>query len=111
MDVGRSLWPLLTGRAPLDSFREDIYCEFYNALSGHKDPQAHATCVRTARHKVAVYHGLGVGELYNLVTDPAETINRWDDPGYAAVKTELLIRLCDRMAWTVDPLPPRIAPW
>ena len=24
----RSLWPLLTGQAPTDSFRDDIYCEY-----------------------------------------------------------------------------------
>ena len=108
---GCSLWPLLTGNAPLDSFREDIYCEFYNALSGHKEPQAHATCVRTTQHKLAVYHGIGAGELYDLVTDPGEVVNRWDDPGYATVKTQMLLRLTDRMAQTVDPLPSRVAPW
>jgi len=108
---GRSLWPLLAGDAPLDNFRDDIYCEFYNALSGHKEPQAHATCVRTAQHKLAVYHGLGAGELYDLALDPGETVNRWDDPAYAGVKSEMLIRLYDRMAQTVDPLPPRVAPW
>ncbi len=108
---GRSLWPLLTGDTALDSFREDVYCEFYNALSGHKNPQAHATCVRTAQHKIAVYHGIGAGELYDLAADPSETVNRWDDPAYAGVKAEMLVRLCDRMAQTVDPLPPRVAPW
>ena len=108
---GRSLWPLLTGAAPLDSFRGDVYCEYYNALSGHTDPQAQATCVRTERHKLAVYHGLGTGELYDLAADSGERVNRWDDAGYAGVKTEMLVRLCDRMAWTVDPLPLRVAPW
>ncbi len=108
---GRSLWPLLTGAAPLDSFRGDVYCEYYNALSGHTDPQAQATCVRTEQYKLAVYHGLGTGELYDLAADPGERVNRWDDAGYAGVKTEMLVRLCDRMAWTVDPLPLRVAPW
>lgn len=108
---GRTLWPLLRGDAPLDSFREDIYCEFYNALSGHKNPQAHATCVRTEQYKLAVYHGIGAGELYDLIADPNETFNRWQDPTYAPVKTEMLLRLTDRMAQTVDPLPPRLSPW
>ena len=47
------------------------------------------------------------GELYDLEADPQETHNRWHDPAYATLRMELLQRLCDRMAWTVDPLPPR----
>ena len=106
---GRSLLPLLTGDAPLDEHREDIYCEYYNAMQGHKNPPAHATMVRTRRHKLVAAHGTGTGELYDLETDPTETRNLWNDPDAAAVKLDLLTRLADRMAWTVDPLPPREA--
>jgi arylsulfatase A-like enzyme len=108
---GRSLWPLLTGAAPLDEHREDIYCEYYNGLVSHKDPTAQVTMVRMERYKLVVTHGLNTGELYDLKQDPFETFNRWDDPAYGAVKLEMFQRLCDRMAWTVDPLPPRVAPW
>ena len=108
---GHSLWPLLTGATPLDQHRDDIYCEYYNAMPWHQDPQAHLTMVRNERHKLVVAHGLNTGELYDLAVDPMETANQWNDPGYAAVKSEMLLRLCDRMAWTVDPLPERIAPW
>lgn len=108
---GRSLWPLLSGNAPLDQHREDVTCEYYNAMPWHSDPQPHLTMVRDERHKLVAAHGLGTGEFYDLETDPDETVNRWDDPDYAALKAELLLRLCDRMAWTVDPLPARIAPW
>ncbi|MBN2583440.1 MAG: sulfatase-like hydrolase/transferase [Planctomycetes bacterium] len=108
---GRSLWPMLTGGAPLESHRDDIYSEFYNSGHSHTDPQAHATMVRTATHKLVVQHGQEVGELYDLQNDPGETRNLWNDPAAAAVKIEMLKRLTDRMAWTVDPLPPRLAPW
>ncbi len=107
----RSLWALLTGDAPLNEHRADAYCEFYNAMTCHTTPQAHATMVTTDRYKLVVYHGTGEGELYDLEADPRETHNLWGVPRYASAKMEMLERLCDRMAWTVDPLPERRAPW
>jgi len=102
----RSLWALLTGRAPADRFRDDVYCEYYN--SNPDDPPVYLTMVRTERHKIVVVHGHAAGELYDLEKDPAETHNLWNVPEYASVKTEMLIRVCDRMAQTADPLPERI---
>ncbi|MCC7353848.1 MAG: sulfatase-like hydrolase/transferase [Anaerolineae bacterium] len=107
----RSLWPLLTGQTDLHHHRDDVYCEYYNALTSHKAPQAHATMVRSDRYKLVAVHGMDAGELYDLHDDPNETHNRWDDAAYQAVKLAMLKRLCDRMAWTVDPLPLREGPW
>jgi len=87
-----------------------VYCEYYNANQNYETP-AHATMLRTVRHKLVVAHGLGTGELYDLQEDPSETHNCWDDSDYRAVKTNMMQRLCDRMAWTVDPLPLRETPW
>jgi arylsulfatase len=108
---GRSLWRLLAGRADLNEHREDVYCEYYSALTSHKDPAAHATMVRTECHKLVAVHGLDEGEMYDLEADPDETHNLWDDPQHQSVKVAMLKRLCDRMAWTVDPLPVREGPW
>lgn len=108
---GRSLWPLLTGQTDAGSHRDDIYCEYYNAKPWHKDPAAHATCVRTRTHKLVVVHGLAEGELYDLRADPSETRNLWNDPDAREAKMDMLVRLADRMAWTVDPWPPREANW
>ena len=107
----RSLWPVLTGRVGSAYHRDDVYCEYYNAMPRSKEPVAYATMVRTERHKLAVVHGLDTGELYDMEQDPNETNNRWDDPGYQSVKMAMLMRLCDRMAWTVDPLPVRQGDW
>ena len=104
---GNSLPSLLTGADHTP--REDVYCEYYNAMPWHPDPAPHATMVRTARHKLVVAHGQGGGELYDLGEQPLEQVNHWSDPAYAEVKAELLVRLCDRMAWTADPLPARRA--
>jgi len=108
---GRSLWPLLCGEVYGEDFRDDIYCEYYNAMPWHREPTAQATMVRTAEHKLVVDHGNDMGELYDLVADPTERVNVWDDPAAQSVKTRMLMRLCHRMAWTVDPLPPRLADW
>lgn len=107
---GRSFWTILTGQAEDgDRHRDDVYCEYYNSMPEHKDPLAYATMIRTGRHKLVVAHGAEPGELYDLEADPAETHNLWNDPSALSLKADLLKRLSDRMAWTVDPLPRRIA--
>ena len=70
-------------------------------------PATFLTMVRTERHKLIAAHGHPVSELYDMQEDPGETRNLWDDQAAAGVKTEMLVRLCGRMAQTADPLPPR----
>ncbi|MFW6189328.1 MAG: sulfatase [Planctomycetota bacterium] len=102
----RSLWPLLTGDQEPDRFRDDVYCEYYN--SNPDDPPVYLTMCRTEHHKIIIAHGMDCGELYDLEADPGENRNLWDDPDYAELKTEMLIRASNRMAWTCDPQPERI---
>ena len=109
---GRSMWPLLTGETDPDDHRSSVYCEYYDAMPWHDDPIApRATMLRTDRYKLVRMHGLGTGELYDLQDDPAETTNLWATDEYQPVKLDLLGRLSDQMAGTVDPLPERQAPW
>ena len=108
---GQSLWPMLHDGADPSRHRHDVYCEYYAAMSWHQNPSAQTTMVRTAGHKLTVDHANKAGELYDLHADPNETHNLWHDPAHMEVKVEMLTRLCDRMAWTVDPLPPRRALW
>ena len=68
-----------------------------------------SACHGTERRKLVAAHGTGGGELYDLETDPTETHNQWNNPNYTTVRLDLMTRLADRMAWTVDPLPPREA--
>jgi arylsulfatase A-like enzyme len=44
--------------------------------------------VRTKTHKCTVELNSGAGELYDLVNDPQEIHNRFDDPGYRKLRTE-----------------------
>ena len=108
---GQSLLPMLTGDAPLDAHRDDVYCEYYNAMGWHREPVAQATMVRDKRYKLVAAHGTNGGELYDLETDAQETRNLWHDADYSGVRLAMQERLIDRMAWTVDPLPERQAPW
>ncbi len=108
---GKSLWPILTGQAPADCHHDDVYCEYYNAMPWHQDPSAQLTMVRTDRYKIVVDHSNSGGELYDLDVDPGELSNLWNDPAARDVKTDMLLRLCNRMAWTVDPMPERRADW
>ncbi len=108
---GRSLWPLLTQQMPLNRHRDDVYCEYYNAMPWHSEPKPQATMVRTQGYKLTAFHGLATGELYDLQHDPHEVTNVWNDSNYFGEKCALLERLCDRMAWTVDPLPERLGPY
>jgi len=108
---GRSVWPLLSGNADEYRTREDVYCEYYFSMPFFSDPPAQMTMVRTERYKLTVDHNASFGELYDLQDDPDERYNHWDDPAYTAVKTMMLVRLCNRMAWTADPLPARKAMW
>lgn len=108
---GKSLWGLLKGQKDLHEHRKNIYCEYYNSNIKHRDPFAHATMIFDGRYKLARYHSIGSGELYDLEKDPNEFFNRWNDPDLQYIKIKLLEELSDRMAFTCDPLPERQAEW
>ena len=110
---GRSLLGICDGSANPHEHKDAVYAEYYNAMPFHNwhRPRPYVTMVRTRTHKLAVTHGLGTGELYDLEADPGEVHNLWDAPGHKDVKIELLTRLADAAAFTADPIPPRIADW
>lgn len=107
---GQSIWPMLTGETA--KLRDDVYCEYYESGSPkYEGRRAFVTMIRTQTHKLAVAHGLETGELYDLQNDPNETKNLWASATHRDIKLSLMQRLCDRMAWTADPAPQRIALW
>lgn len=66
---------------------------------------------RDERYKLVVYHGHGLGELYDLQEDPWEFHNLWDDPGWGALKHELIHASFDaHVLLTTDVGSRRIAP-
>jgi arylsulfatase A-like enzyme len=60
--------------------------------------------VRTRTHKCTFELGSDAGELYDLVNDPEEMVNRFDDPAFASVRKELHDMMRARPGEVLDPL-------
>ena len=82
---GDSLLPLLRGESPAP--REAILAEFH----GHHFPYPQRM-IRTRTHKLVV-NPESVNELYDLVRDPDELQNIYDDPRGRAARDDLVRRL------------------
>jgi len=63
------------------------------------------------RYRLSVFHGTGWGELYDLIGDPGEFDNLWDDPAHAKIRAAMTERLLLAEIEHVDrvPLPTRRA--
>ncbi len=102
---GKSLLPILKGKADPDKHREFVRCVYYKVLQG---PESYATMLRNKRYKIVNYHGHALGELFDLKKDPYEFNNLWEDPAYADVRFELMKKSFDALAFAVDTGPPRV---
>ncbi len=110
---GKSLLPILEGRVPSDRHRDFVRCEYFDALDSSftGGTGTYATMYRDSRYKLSIYHGLGIGELYDLEDDPWEFNNLWDDPAADALKHRLIYESFDaHVLLTTDVGSRRIAP-
>ena len=57
----------------------------------------------------SVYEGTE-GELYQMREDPLQMMNRWNDPAFASVKSDLLAELSQVHIPMREPKRPRLAP-
>jgi arylsulfatase A-like enzyme len=105
---GRSLLPMLTGESSTERHREFVRSEFYDALA--LPDATRATMYRDRRWKLVVYHDHGLGELFDLETDPGEFDNLWDHPAHQTLKLELLGRSFDASIEAMDRGPARVMP-
>jgi arylsulfatase A-like enzyme len=83
---GRSLVPLFKGRRPPD-WRTSLYYRYYHDPGDH-DTRAHYG-VRTLTHKLIHYWKTDQWECFNLVNDPNEQRNIYNDPAQASVVAQL----------------------
>jgi arylsulfatase A-like enzyme len=91
---GRSLRPLLEGRAP-DDWRKAVYYRYYEWPHGWHDVRPHYG-VRTTRYKLIHFTGdMDDWELYDLEKDPHELHNVYGQPAMAMAQTDLHQKLDD----------------
>jgi len=87
---GRSLVPLLRGQRPAD-WRASFYYRYYHDPGDH-NTRAHYG-VRTESHKLIYFWKKDQWELYDLLKDPDELHNIYNDPAQAAVIVKLKAEL------------------
>ena len=87
---GRSIVPILKGRAPAD-WRTAMYYRYYHD-PGHHNTRAHYG-VRTATHKLIYFWKKDQWELFDLVKDPQELRNLYGQPGQEPITATLKAEL------------------
>ncbi len=87
---GRSLLPLLLGRRP--RWRRDFLVEYLGQSQLHRDGSPPFAAVHGRRYLYVEYLN-GWRELYDLLRDPYELVNRARDPAYAGIRRRLRRRL------------------
>jgi len=105
--LGKTLRPVLEGKVV--EHRHAVRCEYIDALD--LPDATRATMWRDRRYKLVVYHGHGLGELFDLEADPWEHDNLWDDPAHQAIKLSLMNQSFDAAIAAIDAGPPRIGPY
>jgi arylsulfatase A-like enzyme len=83
---GHSLVPLLRGTKPAD-WRDAIYYQYFEYPGPHMVRRHYG--VRTDRYKLIYYYEIDEWELFDLVSDPNELRNVYDDPANAERIEEL----------------------
>lgn len=66
--------------------------------------------IRDERYKLVVYHGHGLGELFDLETDPDEFNNLWEEPALTETKVRLMQLSFDALALATD-IGPKQVTW
>jgi arylsulfatase A-like enzyme len=83
---GRSLIPLLKGQQPTD-WRTSMYYRYYHDPGDH-NTRAHYG-VRTRTHKLIYFWKKDQWELYDLIKDPNEMKNLYNNPAQAGIAAKM----------------------
>lgn len=100
---GRSFMACMNNSASLN---ENLLVEYNDGVArlGFEQP-ARVRSLITDSYRLTIYKNQPWGELYDLVNDPNETYNRWLDDSYSATKTDLLLKLNQRLFDLMDESP------
>jgi arylsulfatase len=112
---GRSLVPILSGAADPAEHRETAWCEYFDTIDmstvtwgTYAYNHSRATMIRDSRHKLILYHGTGLGELFDLRNDPWEHENLWERGEHRESRARLTSASLDRLAASIDVGPRRV---
>lgn len=83
--TGKSQRAVFEGSA--ESVRDHVIVENH-----HQPTTLHLKTYVDARYKLTVYYNQNYGELFDLVKDPGELNNLWDDPGSRDLKQDLMLK-------------------
>ena len=93
---GRSMVPVLKGKTPSD-WRKEHYYHYYEYPGSHMVKRHYG--ISNERYKlIHYYYDIDEWELFDLLTDPMEMKNVYDNPSYTSVKAELHKKLSELMA-------------
>jgi arylsulfatase A-like enzyme len=110
---GKSLVPILEGRASPDSHRAFVRSEYFDALDSSftSGSGTFATMYRDQQYKLCLYHDQQLGELYDLRQDPWEYEDLWFSESHQAIKHRLILESFHaHVVLTTDVGSARIAP-
>lgn len=99
----RSLRPMLETE---NSSRDFAYSE-WDLRPSRTGVELQLRTVRTRRHKLTLDLLSGVGELYDLLEDPHEMINCFDDDSYTHIRRELNDMIASRPDDACQPMTPQ----
>ena len=111
---GRSLLPLMSSdrQTRHAAARPNLLIEeegqrYYMGFPG----RVRMRTLRDARYRMSIYDGVDWGELYDLVEDPHETVNLWNESAAASVRGSMMDRMARAMIEQAEtsPYPVRIA--
>jgi arylsulfatase len=98
---GLALGPILEGSVEPHHHKDFVVSEYYDAVD--LPDGTHGTMYFDGRYKSIVYHDHNIGELYDLLTDPDECIDLWDDPESADLKSRCILNHLDGIMATSGP--------